>query len=119
LVFLAKPGSDLTALTNALAQCAWTEPRVPDWLKLAPQLELRPERGVRVLLLSPQLDPRTIAAAQSLEGPDVALGFCRCIHHGPELEIQIDLLESPDPPRLATPIGSRFRTGLRAEELQR
>lgn len=119
LVFLAESGADLATLANALAQCAWTEPRVADWLKLAPGLELRPESGVRALLLASELDPRTLAAARSLERPEVALGVCRCIHRGPELEVQIDLLESPAPTRPVTPIASRFRTGLRAEELQR
>jgi hypothetical protein len=69
LVFLADRGSDLRALADCLAQCSWVEPRVGDWLKLAPQLGLRPELGVRVLLLASQLDPRTIAAARSVEGP--------------------------------------------------
>lgn len=121
LIFLAEPGSDLVALANALAQRAWTEPRVADWLKLAPQLDLRPELGVRVLLLAPQLDPRTVAAAQSVKGADVTLGICRCIQRGPEFEILIEMLGSlpADPPRVAAPIASRFRTGLRAEELHR
>jgi hypothetical protein len=95
------------------------EPRVADWLKLAPQLGLRPELGVRVLLLAPQLDPRTLAAARSLDGPSIGLGICRPVSNGAGIEILIETLETP--PQVSTavaePIVSRFRTGLRAEDL--
>ena len=65
LVFLADRGSDLGLLADSLAQRSWMEPRVADWLKLAPQLGLRPELGVRVLLLAP--DP---LARSRLPGPN-------------------------------------------------
>jgi len=140
LVFLADRGSDLGLLADSLAQRSWMEPRVADWVKLAPHLGLRPQLGVRVLLLASHLDPRTIAAAKSLEGhiagperrilgPDrrilgperriLDLGICRPVRNGAGLEILIDLLESPPPTRVpaAEPVTSRFRTGLRAEDL--
>ena len=81
LVFLADRGSDLGLLADSLAQRAWMEPRVADWVKLAPQLGLRP-LGVRVLLLASHLDPRTVAAAKSLEGPVIDLGICRPVPNG-------------------------------------
>jgi hypothetical protein len=119
LVFLADRGSDLSLLADSLAQRSWMEPRVADWVKLAPQLGLLPQLGVRVLLLAFHLDPRTIAAAKSVESPVIDLGICRPIPNGAGFEILIDLLEAP-PPALAPvaePIVSRFRTGLRPEEL--
>jgi hypothetical protein len=74
---------------------------------------------VRVLLLAPRLDPRTISAARSLEGLPIDLGICRPVSNGAGIEILIELLEPP--PRISTevvePIVSRFRTGLRAEDL--
>ena len=119
LVFLAEPGSDLLLLADSLAQRSWLEPRVADWLKLAPQLGLRPELGVRVLLLASQFDPRTIAAANSIEGRIIDLGTCRRAWNGAGPEI---LFEAQDPPPpvsapAAEPTGPRFRTGLRAEDL--
>ena len=118
LVFLADRGSDLGLLADSLAQRAWMEPRVADWVKLAPQLGLRPQLGVRVLLLASHLDPRTVAAAKSLEGPVIDLGICRPVPNGAGIEILIDVLEAPRPALVpvAEPIVSRFRTGLRAEE---
>ena len=118
LVFLADRGSDLGVLADALAQCSWMEPRVADWVKLAPQLGLRPQLGVRVLLLASHLDPRTIAAAKSVEGPVIGLGIWRPVPTGAGTEILVELLGAP-PPALAPvaePIVSRFRTGLRAED---
>ena len=118
LVFLADRGSDLGLLADSLAQRSWMEPRVADWVKLAPQLGLRPQLGVRVLLLAFHLDPRTVAAAKSIEGPVIDLGICRPVPKGAGTEILIDLLGAP-PPALApvaAPIVSRFRTGLRAED---
>jgi hypothetical protein len=119
LVFLADRGSDLALLANSLAQRSWMEPRVADWLKLAPQLGLRPELGVRVLLLASRLDPRTVAAAKSLEGPTVDLGVCRPVPNGAGIEILLDVLEAPPPasPPQAEPVASQFRTGLRAEDI--
>jgi hypothetical protein len=119
LVFLAERGSDLRLLADSLAQRSWMEPRVADWLKLAPQLGLRPELGVRVLLLAPQLDPRTIAAARSVEGLEIDLGICRPVSNGGGIEILIDFPE--EAPRAPTPVAtspaSGFRTGLREEDL--
>ncbi len=117
LVFLADRRSDLTLFANALAQCSWMEPRVADWLKIAPQLGLRPELGVRALLLSPRLDPRTVAAAKSVEHPIVELGTCRPVSDGAGVEIQIDLQEAIPPTPAGGPTASRFRTGLRPEDL--
>lgn len=119
LVLLADRGADLRLLADSLAQRSWIEPRVRDWLKLAPQLGLRPELGVRVLLLAPHLDPRTIAAAKSLEGPTIDLGLCRPVSNGAGIEILIEVLgASPQvSTEIAEPTVSRFRTGLRAEDL--
>ena len=126
LVFLADPGSDLGLLADSLAQRSWMEPRVADWVKLAPHLGLRPQLGARVLLLAAHLDPRTIAAAKSLvgrilgvEGRILDLGICRPVGNGAGVEILIDLLEPPSPTLVPAtePVTSRFRTGLRAEDL--
>jgi hypothetical protein len=69
LVLVAARSEDLLRLGDALAQRSWAAPRGRDWAKLAPGLGLRPELGVRTLLLAPSFEPRTLAAALSL-GPD-------------------------------------------------
>lgn len=121
LVFLAEPGSDLRLLADALAQRSWVEPRVADWLKLAPRLGLRPELGVRLLLLASRFDPRTSAAAHGIEGSGIELGICRPSWNGAGAEI---VLETQDPPgagsaQPAEAFLPRFRTGLRSEDLGR
>ncbi len=119
LVAVADRGSDLTAFGGLLAQCSWMEPRVADWLKIAPHLGLRPELGVRALLLAPHLDPRTLAAARSVERPVIELGIWRPFSNGAGVEILIDVQEAspPAPTPAVGAIASRFRTGLRPEDL--
>ncbi len=121
LVFLAEPGSDLRLLADALAQRSWMEPRVADWLKLAPQLGLRPELGVRLLLLASRFDPRTIAAAKGSEGPLVDLGTCQPSWNGAGAEILLEAEDAPPPASAARADAfiPQFRTGLRAEDLGR
>lgn len=119
LVFLADRGSGLGLLADSLAQRSWMEPRVADWVKIAPHLGLRPQLGVRILLLASHLDPRTVAAARSVDGPVIDLGICRPVANaGTGIEILIDVPEAPQPSwvRASEPIASRFRTGLRAED---
>jgi hypothetical protein len=74
---------------------------------------------VRALLLAAHLDPRTIAAAKSLESPIVELGIWRPVSNGARIEILIDFQEAPPPaPTPAVgPVASRFRTGLRPEDV--
>lgn len=69
LLLLALEGEDDAALlTRALAQRAWAGPRVRDWAKLAPDLELAADAPVRAILLAPSFGAETRAAAMSLRG---------------------------------------------------
>jgi hypothetical protein len=139
-VRLAGPGEDLAALADLLAQCDWLRPRLPDWLKLNPDLGLRPELVVKGLLLAPSFDPRTVAAARRLGGSDVALARVSAFESrdGIQLALEplacgasavaegdhpgsVDAVRAPRPlaevgPQVAA-LESRFRTGLRDEEL--
>ena len=64
LLLLALEGEDDAALlTRALAQRAWAGPRVRDWAKLAPDLELAPDAPVCAILLAPSFSLETRAAA--------------------------------------------------------
>lgn len=117
LVLVAEAGEDPARLTDALAQRAWAEPRLADWAQLAPERGLRPDLGLRVLLLAPRFDPRTLAAAGCLAPGCVELATYRCVGEREDADVLLDAAEAgragaavaaDDPaPR------SRFRTGLR------
>ncbi len=121
LVLVGDEGDDLALLARGLAQKAWAEARLRDWLQLAPELGIRPEAGARLWLLSPGFDPQTRAAALALgaEGPQLVV--YRSIRDGADVETLLEPLREPraGPPRPAagTPASGGFRTGLRDSEL--
>jgi hypothetical protein len=80
LVIVGADEDDLALVARALAQRAWVEARLPDWLQLAPGLGMRPEAGVRVLLLAPRFRPESLAAAKAAGG--IALASFRCVRNG-------------------------------------
>lgn len=129
LVLIAEHGEDLEMVGRALAQRAWVEPRVRDWIQLAPNIGARPAAGVRVLLLCSSVGTQTEAAIASLGPEVVSLARYRCLRNGSSLEI---LLEPGDAsaPLEATAAASQpedsatrlaelppFRTGLSDEDL--
>lgn len=141
-VRLALGGDDLSALGDLLAQCDWLAPRLRDWLKLNPALGVRPELGVRGLLLAAQFDARTVAAARALGSGRLALARVSAFELQGSLQLVLEPLglapdrEPAGPPtaadeppgevvgRTLAEIGpevaaleSRFRTGLRDDEL--
>jgi hypothetical protein len=71
LVLVSSQGEDPAVVGQALAQRDWVSLRLRDWLKLSPELGIRPERGVGVVLLAPSFSSGVIAAAQAVE-PDAA-----------------------------------------------
>lgn len=125
LVLLVEPGEDLAAIGEAVAQRAWVEPRVRDWIQLAPAIPARSGAGVRVVLLGTEFSARARAAAEALGPNAVALARYRCVRNGSDLHV---LLEAPSP--LRSPPGPvarapapppaelpPFRTGLTDEDL--
>ncbi len=66
LVLIGQAGEDMALVTRALAQRAWLAPRLRDWLKLAPDLGIRPEGPVRAILLAPNFQPEARAAVESI-----------------------------------------------------
>ncbi|MBW2272026.1 MAG: hypothetical protein JRG96_02045 [Deltaproteobacteria bacterium] len=124
LVLIGEEGEDRALLTRALAQCAWARSRIGDWLKLAPQLDLEAEAGVRGIILSPSYHSDTLLAASSLEVPRISPVVYRCI--GDESRTQL-LLEATAPPAgwpgdaLSRSLGEAvppFRSGLRESDLR-
>jgi hypothetical protein len=120
LILLGEPGEDLQLVGRALAQRAWVEPRVRDWIQLAPNIAARPGAGVRVLLLCPDYCAQTQAAVASLGDDVVSLARYRCLRNGADLHLLFDRAHEPgsapaDPPD-ASPL-PEFRTGLTDEDL--
>lgn len=122
LVLLAERGHDLELVARSLAQRAWVEARLPDWVQLAPALGLRPEAGVGALLLCPAFGAEARAAAASVPAARIRLATCHFEHQGAELRAWIAPVE-PAPPRAAAPERTspeslpEFRTGLSDADL--
>jgi hypothetical protein len=120
LVLVAEPGRELEAIADALAQSCFLAPRVKDWRKLAPELPLDPERGVRALVVSPDFCARARAAAEAIGRERIELVRSRpATHDGAgELELRRATEGAAQPlaersPRWPAGEGeSAFRTGL-------
>jgi hypothetical protein len=101
--------------------------RLGDWIQLAPNLGLRPDSQVRVLLICPSFTPETRVAVQAV-GPDaMALAIYRCVENGSGFAVLVERLVDDEPatggtalPRgpTAAPIQTApFRTGLTEADL--
>ena len=120
LILLGETGEDLQLVGRALAQRAWVEPRVRDWIQLAPSIAARPAAGVRVLLLCPDFCPQTEAAAASLGNDVVSLARYRCLRNGADLQLLLEGTPTHPQPASDPPEMSAlppFRTGLTDEDL--
>jgi len=119
LILVSSEEDDLELVGSALAHRAWIEPRLTDWLQLAPGLGVRPDRGVGALLLCHSVRPETLAAAASLGGA-LSLARYRCVKNETGVETLVELEWLPEPP--AGPVGivsetPPFRTGLSDADL--
>ena len=104
LVVLGDGDRDLELLARGLAQRAWVEPRVGDWLQLAPELGVRPDTGVRLVLIAPRFGGETETAAAAL-GPDAPeLWTYRCVRNGTGVAV---LIEAPHPAQTAATASAR------------
>ena len=120
LILLGESGEDLQLVGRALAQRAWVEPRVRDWIQLAPSIAARPAAGVRVLLLCPDFCAQTEAAVASLGSDVVSLARYRCLRNGADLHLLFEGTPAPAPSPSDRPEMSSlppFRTGLTDEDL--
>lgn len=72
---IGRGGDDDRLLTALLADRTWLTPRLVDWCKLAPELDLDPDAGVRGLLVCPDFRRETCSAATLL--PEQAIGLIR------------------------------------------
>jgi hypothetical protein len=122
LIFIGEEGDDLELVGRAVAQRAWVEPRIRDWIQLAPNLGVRPGAGTRAVLLCPSFRHETEVAAAALGDQAVSLLRYRCLRNGGNLEILTEPV-AREIARGSTPPGSdrsgvpAFRTGLSHEDL--
>ncbi len=122
LILVGEEGGDLELVGRAVAQRAWVEPRIRDWMQLAPNLGMRPGGGVRTVLLCPSFRDETAAAARSLGTDVISLARYHCFRRGTELEILLEPLARDTPQQETTPRAEpaalpSFRTGLTDEDL--
>jgi len=122
LVFVGQAGQDLELVGRALAQRAWVEARLRDWLQLAPHLGVRPEAGSRALLVCPGFQDETRAAAEALGRDALALAQYRCVRNGAGVEALVEFVSgaapaSPDREPSAPVPTEPFRTGLSEADL--
>jgi hypothetical protein len=120
LVIVGTVEDDLALIARALAQRAWVEARLRDWLQLAPGLGVRPEAGVRVWLLAPRFRTESLAAAQAAGG--IALATYRCVRNGgigsdALVEAVAEADETAPPAASSERAPAQFRTGLNDAEL--
>lgn len=114
-------GEDDALVARGLAQRAWVQARIADWLKLAPGLQARPDLRPRLLLLAPEFSRLARVAAREADS-DGLLQLARIRwsvggNGGPALRVELlDPLPSNEPTAAAPagdrPVASVFRSGL-------
>jgi hypothetical protein len=127
LILVGDRGQDLELVGRGLAQRAWVAARLGDWIQLAPNLGLRPDSEVRVLLLCPVFTPETRTAVEAIGRDVMALAIFRCVEDGSASEVLVEHLVADEAAvggtaRRPTPRESRtapepFRTGLTDADL--
>jgi hypothetical protein len=122
LILVGEEGDDLELIGRAVAQRAWVEPRIRDWIQLAPNLGVRPGAGARTIVLCPSFRHETETAAAALGDQTVSLARYRCVQNGGSIQILTETITraTPAEPRQPSADGSAtqpFRTGLSHEDL--
>jgi hypothetical protein len=123
VVLVGEAGEDLELVARGLAQRAWLLPRLRDWAQLAPRVGLRPEAGVRALLLSPAFRPEAAAAAASLGPEALSLATYRCVRDRSGSSVLLEAVSTAAPPGEEAPPEAPavrlepFRTGLTDADL--
>jgi len=133
---------DAALLTRLLSDRAWLAPRIEDWMKLAPELDLDPTAGIRGLLVCPDFGRETCLATTGLPERSMELLRYRFLAQQGRLVACLEpvspgILPDPasvsedeeivgrpsrhdletDPAPVDPPRPSRFRTGLRDADL--
>ncbi|MGH0032232.1 MAG: hypothetical protein ACQGVC_20770 [Myxococcota bacterium] len=121
----------LLLVARVLAQRSWVAERLPDWLKLAPDLGVRPELPPAAWILCPGFGSEARTAAAALPAGAAHLATWRFVRNGSGSDVLIEPLEpqpaDAGPSATAGPdaaaarpgrrAGSDFRTGLSDQDL--
>ena len=108
LVLVGEDDEDLALIGMGIAQRAWVEARLRDWLQLAPSLRIRPEAGVRVVLLCPRFRPQTRLAARALGPRAIGLARYRCVEDAAGVETLVEhVIDDAEPAEETTPSPGR------------
>lgn len=125
VILVSTEPDDLALVALGLAQRAWVEARLADWVQLAPGQGLRADGGVRAVLIAPRFSATAEAAVRAAGDEHFDLLCYRCLAVGPNGAEPRVLLEAsrlggqraePALPS-APPPASRFRTGLADSDL--
>ncbi|MBJ20322.1 MAG: hypothetical protein CL933_13010 [Deltaproteobacteria bacterium] len=84
---IGEEGEQATLLTRALADLAWLRPRLPDLLKLAPDLGLQASAEPRAMIFCPCFASETRLAAKSLPARSLELLEYRCLQQRGQLRL--------------------------------
>jgi len=135
LVLVGTSDDALALVALALAQRAWVEARLPDWVQLAPQLGLQADRAPRAVLVAPGFSPAAVAAVRAADPEGLDLVRYRCLRGpapgpgGADAGSGVRVLLEPERvngaalrsarPRVAgsAPPMARFRSGLSDADL--
>jgi len=127
LILVGDRGQDLELVGRGVAQRAWVATRLGDWIQLAPNLGLRPDTEVRVLLICPSFTPETQAAVQAIGSDVMTLAIFRCVENGSSFEVLVEHVVADElatdaaalrpGPRAAPAATPPFRTGLTDADL--
>jgi len=111
-------GGDEALLARGLAQRAWVQARIGDWLKLAPSLAARADLRPRLLLLAPEFSRVARLAAREADPEGLRLARFRWRHASNGApELALEPLAPPSAPGAeavpeTAPLASVFRSGL-------
>ncbi len=122
LVLLGAEADDLALVALALAQRAWVEARIRDWIQLAPDLGIRREGPVRVILIAPDFSAPAVAASRAADPEHIDLIRYRCLRNGTDTRVLLEPervagRRTGPAPASGPPAGTRFRTGLSDADL--
>lgn len=128
LVCVADADGAVARIGRLLAQRRWLEPRLADWLKLAPELGVRPDLPILGVLACPGFGAEARAAAAALDAPWLRLLRYRGVRNGAGVGLLLEPLEGAASPPAGEPAPraapepsaapSPFRTGLRDSDLE-
>jgi hypothetical protein len=130
LILVGDRGEDLELIARGLAQRAWVSARLGDWAQLGPNLAIRPDAEVRVLLACPAFGTEATAALRALGGAVMGCVTYRCVQNGTGFEVLVEHpfamdpepAEEPERPPRRAPTGpandpAPFRTGISDADL--